>query len=199
MSRRKRGAALLVAATVAASTGCSGIGGDRPHLIRLLGNPAHATGGWPGVSPTHHADVGSMIVCASSPGIHIESVRPVGTEGTIHVVAFRVRPSPFVSGAQGVGAEYGSLDSLGLAAKDRTVVPCSSKGGNAGSEIAIEMSIPAGANAAARGWTITASDGKRSSSVTFPLGVVLCSAPTMDAPACQTFQRAWSGHAAAKP
>lgn len=193
MSKQRAWAALF-AAVAAVVSWCSGIGDSGQPMVRLVGAGFQSFSGFPTVSPTRHADVGSMIVCASSNRVRIQSVTPVDLTGTIQVVAVRTRPNPFIWGKQGIGAQYGSLASLGLVSNTRSIVRCNKKIDGTGSEVAIEMSVPAGTNAAARGWKISVSDGHGSSSVTYPQGVILCSTPSLDSPTCQQLRHTYGDH-----
>jgi len=166
-----------------------------PELARAVGRPQQSYGGVPRVSPTTHADIGSMILCSESPEpLRITSVSAVGTTGKITVVDVRTRSNPFLEKPvqKAVGVSYGSLASAGMTADSPTILPCRSSNPAAGSEVALELSVPSGTNSATRGWRFTVTDGQHTSTVTYPLGVVLCSTPTMKEPACAALWKSYA-------
>lgn len=187
----------VASAALLAVCGCSGslTGSTHPVLARTVGRPNPSYGGAPKVSRTMHADIGSMLLCAeSSKPVRIVSVSAIGKTGEVTVEDIRTRPNPFLDKPvrQAVGVAYGSLASAGMTADSRTILPCKSSDPAAGSEVALELSIPPGTNSATRGWKFTLTDGQHTSTLTFPLGVVLCSSPTMKAPDCHALWKSYA-------
>lgn len=133
-------------------------------------------GGFPEVTATHHALLGAMLLCLTGPGrAVITAVRPIHPTGTIEVVDYAVRPNPLLTGGEMVGTEYGTLRTHGFTANRTVGEPCGADNSGHGYELALELSVPRGTNAATTGWEIDYQIGDHTASTTFPQGAVLCS------------------------
>lgn len=165
-----------------ASQGCGGWSGPR----LTAGNPNPSMGGFPAVSPAHHALQGEMFLCLTGPGqAVITEVRPINPTGTIEVVGYAVRPNPVLRGAQMLGAEYGALRTHGFT-RNRTVdTRCGGPNSGQGYELGLELAVPPGMNAGTTAWEIDYTVGGHAASLTFPLGAVLCSTSNMDDGPCK--------------
>jgi hypothetical protein len=162
-----------------------------------MGHPNQTYNGMPDVSPSKHAVVGSVILCTDSKDtVRVTSAAPIGATGKVIVVDVRTRPNPFgPGGGDSVGSAYGTLSASGMAADDRTILPCrsSAPAQAPGSEVAVELSIAPGTNAAASGFRFTFTDGHDTSTLDFPLGVILCSTKVLETPSCSALSIKYSG------
>jgi hypothetical protein len=159
------------------------------------GVPNPSTEMLPGVSSTRHADLGEMTFCTHGAApVTVTSVTPINPDGQIHVVDVRARPNPLVNSGNLLGSAFGALAKHGFPASRTIRSACSGTDRPSGSEVAIELAIQPGTEAAAAGWRFHYRVGNKSGSTTFPLGVVLCSTPTLQAPACARFIASFAGH-----
>jgi hypothetical protein len=120
-----------------------------------------------------------MVLCLAEQGpATVTSVRPVDPSGALQVVDFALRPNPVYPSVTGrlVGSHYGTLESAGIAANKLADQVCSEPPGE-GSELVLELSKTAGANASGAGWVIEYSTPSGRGEITFPMGVVLCTDP----------------------
>jgi hypothetical protein len=184
---------------------CQGCGGwSGPRLVPAGGNPNVSMNGIPAVSPAHHALVGEMVLCLTGPGrAVITGIRPIHPAGTIDVLGFAVRPNPALIGAEMLGAEYGTLRAYGFTASRTVDTPCGASDSGHGYELALELAVPPGTNAGTTGWEIDYKVGdlgvhvdsaERTASMTFPLGAVLCSTPSLDDEPCRRVWRQFGMH-----
>ena len=174
--------------------GCQGCGGwSGPRLSD--GHPNPGLVGVPGVSPAHHAVIGEMFLCLTSPGrAVITAVRPVRPVGRIEVIDFAVRPNPFLRGGEMLGSDIGTLRTHGFPA-DRVVgTPCGAANSGHGYELGLELAVPPGTNAGTSGWEIYYSVGGQAASIVFPYGAVLCSTPSLYNKPCMRVGRKFGIH-----
>jgi hypothetical protein len=165
------------------ATACAGWSGPS---LRPAGNPNASIGGFPKVNANHHALLGSMLLCLTGPGrAVITSVRPIHPAGSIEVLDYGVRPNPLPTGGEMVGTEYGSLRTHGFTANRTVDVPCGAENSGHGYELALELSVPLGTDAATTGWEIDYRIGDHRASTTFPQGAVLCSTASLDQNPCK--------------
>jgi hypothetical protein len=142
--------------------------------------------GIPAVGPSNHADIGEMFLCVTGPGrAVITDVRPVRPVGTVDVVAFAVRPNPILRGADMLGAGTGTLQSNGFNTADRIVDTQCVSGSGQGYELGLELTVPPGTNAGTTGFQIDYTVGDHSANLTYPLGAILCSTPSVDDAQCK--------------
>jgi hypothetical protein len=169
---------------------CQGCGGwSGPSLIPAGGDPNPSMNGMPAVGPAHHALVGEMVLCLTAPGrAVITEVRPIHRAGTVEVLGFAVRPNPALEGLDMLGAEYGTLRTYGFTANRTVDTPCGHSDSGRGYELGLELVVPPGTNAGTTGWQIEYKVGDHAASLTFPLGAVLCSTPSIDDEPCR---RVW--------
>ena len=182
------GTALLLTLTAA----CQGAADTGPRLAD--GTPNPSLNGLPSVSAKSHVLVGSMFLCLTKPGrAVITSIRPVGATGRIEVTGFAVRPNPLLRGGQMIGSAYGTLRSNGLSSGRTIDTPCGPANSGHGYELVIELAMPTGTEAAASAFQIDYTVVGRPGTLVFPLGTVLCSAPSMSDQPCkrlgQRYQR----------
>jgi len=180
--------ASLAAAGSVLVLACACQGGD------LWSGPELSAGGptgggltaMPGVSPTNHADIGELFLCLGGPGrAVITLVRPVQPVGTVEVVAFAVRPNPFLRGGNMLGSGRGTLQDNGFNSADRVVdAQCVSDSGQ-GYELGLELSVAPGTNAGTTAFQIDYTVGDHAASLTYPVGAAVCSTPSVDDPPCQ--------------
>lgn len=147
------------------------------------------------MSPAHHALLGEMLLCLTAPGqAVITKVRPVHPTGTIEVVGYAVRPNPLLTGAEMLGADYGTLRTHGFT-RNRTVdTRCDGTNSGEGYELALELDVPSGTNAGTTAWEIDYRVGGHGASLTFPLGAVLCSTSKMDDGPCKHVWQRYGVH-----
>ena len=165
---------------------CQGGGGwSGPKLS--TGGPTNAgMSGIPAVGPSNHADIGEMFLCLTGPGrAVITDVRPIRTVGTIEVVAFAVRPSPILEGGAMLGSGSGTLQDNGFNPADRIVDTQCVSGSGQGYELGLELSMPPGTNAATTGFQIDYTVAGHAANLTYPVGAILCSTPSLDDPPCK--------------
>jgi hypothetical protein len=167
------------------AVGCLGCGGSSgPRLTD--GHPNPSMGGFPAVSPAHHALLGSMFLCLTGPGqAVITEVRPIHPIGTIEVVEYAVRPNPILTGGEMVGMEYGTLRTHGFT-RDRIVdTRCGGPNSGQGNELALELAVPPDMNAGTTAFMIDYTVGGHAASLIFPQGAVLCSTSSIDDGPCK--------------
>jgi hypothetical protein len=142
--------------------------------------------GMPAVGPSNHADMGEMFLCLTAPGrAVITDVRPVRPVGTIEVVAFAVRPNPLLRGADMLGSGRGTLHDNGFKTADRIVDTQCISGSGQGYELGLELTVPPGTNAGTKRFQIDYTVGDHNANLTYPLGAILCSTPSVDDPPCK--------------
>ena len=142
--------------------------------------------GIPAVGPSNHADIGEMLLCLTGPGrAVITDVLPVRPVGTVEVVAFAVRPNPFLSGHDMLGSGRGTLQENGFNTADRIVDSQCVSGSGQGYELGLELTVPAGTNAGTKEFQIDYTVGDHSANLTYSLGAILCSTPSVDDAQCQ--------------
>jgi hypothetical protein len=152
-------------------------------------------GGFPAVSPAHHALLGEMFLCLSGPGqAVITKVRPVHPTGTIEVVGYAVRPNPLLSGAEMLGEVYGTLRTRGFTSNRTVDRRCSGTNSGQGYELGLELAVPPGMNAATTAWEIDYRVAGHAASLTFPLGAVLCSTSSIDDVPCKHVWQKYGVH-----
>jgi hypothetical protein len=158
------GLALMLAV---ACQGCGGWPGPR----LTAGNPNPSMGGFPAVSPAHHALLGSMFLCLTEPGqAVITKVRPIHPTGTIEVVGYAARPNPLLTGTEMLGSAYGTLRSHGFTRNKTVDTRCGSTNSGQGYELALELAVPPGMNAGTTAWEIDYRVGGHAASVNVPAG-----------------------------
>jgi len=176
------------------AVGCQ-LGSQPSDSSQVYSGPELSTGGAtglgisgiPAVGPSNHADIGQMFLCLTKPGqAIITGVRPVRPAGTVEVVAFAVRPNPILSGGKMLGSGSGSLQSNGFNIADRIVDKQCVSGSGQGYELGLELSMPAGTNAGSAGFQIDYSVGDHTGSLTYQVGAILCSTPTLDDASCRS-------------
>lgn len=147
--------------------------------------PNHVVEGMARVPAGRPASFGGMVVCLSSPGrATITSVVPVDPVGGLRVQALAVRPNS----PEQLGSDRKTLAALGFGHSHVVDVACSVRAG-AGYELALQLVKPTSAPASAAGWLIHYRSGGQAGTVTWPLGVVVCSERDPDAPACRRLER----------
>ena len=138
--------------------------------------------------PAHRSvTIGDILVCVSSPGaVTITSIAPVRPIGQMRVQAFAVRPNPSLNTPPGdlVANAKGSLSRAHFGSSRRVDAVCGSRPG-AGYELGLQLVKLDAEPAATAGWLIRYRSGGREGTLTVPLGVVLCSQPSADAPECK--------------
>jgi hypothetical protein len=175
----------------AACQGCGGWSG--PALT--AGNPNPSMGGFPAVSPAHHALLGEMFLCLTGPGqAVITEVRPIHPAGTIEVVGYAVRPNPLLRGAEMLGQEWGTLRTHGFTRNKTVDTQCGGSNSGQGYELGLELAVPPGMNAGTTGWEIDYRVGGHAASLTFPLGPVLCSTSNIDDKPCKHVWQRYGVH-----
>jgi hypothetical protein len=168
---------------------CQGCGGWSEPTLVPGGNPNVSMNGIPAVSSARHALVGEMLLCLTARGrAVITGVRPIHPAGSIDVLGFAVRPNPLLTGADMLGAEYGTLRIHGFTANRTVDRPCGASDSGHGYELGLELAVPPGTNAGTTGWEIDYKVGDHAASLRFPLGAVLCSTPSIDDEPCK---RVW--------
>jgi hypothetical protein len=185
-----REALRLLAATVCSVLvlACARQGGgvwSGPELS--AGGPTNwSMNGIPAVGPSNHADIGEMFLCLTGPGrAVITDVRPVRPVGTVEVVAFAVRPNPILRGADMLGAGVGTLQDNGFTTADRIVDTQCVSGSGQGYELGLELTIPPGTNAGTTGFQIDYTVGDHTAILTYRVGAILCSTPSVDDAQCK--------------
>ena|GEM_PF-6648660 len=156
------------------------------------GGPTNwAIAGIPAVGPSNHADIGEMFLCLTGPGrAVITDVRPVQPVGTVEVVAFAVRPNPTLRGADMLGSGSGTLQDNGFNTADRIVDTQCVSGSGQGYELGLELTVPPGTNAGTKGFQIDYTVGDHTANLTYPVGAILCSTPSVkDAPCQRLYQQ----------
>lgn len=175
---------------------CQGGVGSVP--VSSWSGPKLSTGGltsWslngiPAVGPSNHADIGEIFLCLSAPGrAVITDVQPVRPIGTVEVVAFAVRPNPVLSGGVMLGSGAGTLQQNGFDTADRTVDTQCVTGTGRGYELGLELTVPPGMSAGTKQFQIDYAVGDHTASLLYPVGVVLCSAPTVKDASCASVFR----------
>lgn len=142
--------------------------------------------GIPAVGPSNHADIGEMFLCLTGPGrAVITDVRPVRPVGTVEVVAFAVRPNPALRGAAMLGSGSGTLQHNGFNTADRIVDTQCVSGSGQGYELGLELTVPPGTNAGTTGFQIDYTVGDHTANLTYPVGAILCSTPSVDDAQCK--------------
>jgi hypothetical protein len=127
-----------------------------------------------------------MLVCLTGPGqAVITAVKPIHPIGTIEVLGYATRPNPILTGGEQLDQGYGTLLTNGFTANRTVDAPCGASNSGQGDELALELSVPPGTNAGTTGWEIDYQIGDHAASVTFPLGAVLCSTPSIDDKPCK--------------
>ena len=134
-----------------------------------------------------------MLLCLTAPGrATISRVTPMDPIGHVEVVRFAVRPNPLIATppADTLGSDFGSLADGGFTTNATVDQACGDDKHGYGSELGLELVVPADENAVAHGWRIDYQADGDAGSTTFPLTVVLCSTPDADAdaPACHTLE-----------
>src|SRR5215469_6633689 len=183
-------AGFLLILTVA----CQGCGSwSGPRLTDR--NPNPSMGGFPAVSPAHHALLGEMFLCLTGAGqAIITAIRPFHPTGTIEVVGYAVRPNPLLRGADMLGQGYGALRTHGFAGDKTVDAPCGGSNSGQGYELALELAVPPGMDAGTTAWEIDYRVGGHAASLTFPLGAVLCSTPNIDDRPCKRVWQQYGVH-----
>ena len=142
--------------------------------------------GIPAVGPSNHADIGEMLLCLTGPGrAVITDVRPVQPVGDVEVVAFAVRPNPVLKGAAMLGSGSGTLRDNGFNTADRTVDTQCVSGSGQGYELGLELTVPPGTNAGTTAFQIDYKVGDHAANLTYPVGAILCSTPSVDDAQCK--------------
>lgn len=165
---------------------CQGGGaGSGPELS--TGGPTNSgMNGIPAVGPSNHADIGEMLLCLTGPGrAVITDVRPVRPVGNVEVVAFAVRPNPALKGAAMLGSGSGTLQDNGFNTANRTVDTQCVSGSGQGYELGLELTVPPGTNAGTTGFQIDYTVGDHTANLTYPVGAILCSTPSVDDAKCK--------------
>ena len=138
--------------------------------------------------PAHRSvTIGDILVCVSSPGaVTITSITPVRPIGQMRVQAFAVRPNPSLNTPPGdlVANAKGSLSRAHFGKSRRVDAVCGSRPG-AGYEVGLQLVKLDAEPAATAGWLIRYRSGGQEGTLTVPLGVVLCSQPSAEAPECK--------------
>jgi len=149
-------------------------------------HPPAVDHGLPAAGPSNHRDIGSMFLCLTGPGrAVITDVRPVRPVGTVEVVAFAVRPNPLLTGADMLGSGRGTLQDNGFNTADRIVDTQCVSGSGQGYELGLELTVPPGTNAGTKGFQIDYAVGDHTATLTYPVGAILCSTPSVDDAHCK--------------
>jgi hypothetical protein len=142
--------------------------------------------GLPAAGPSNHRDIGEMFLCLTGRGrAVITDVRPVRPLGTVEVVAFAVRPNPILRGAAMLGSGSGTLGDNGFNTADRIVDTQCVSGSGQGYELGLELTVPPGTNAGTTGFQIDYTVGDHTATLTYPVGAILCSTPSVDDAQCK--------------
>ena len=151
--------------------------------------------GLPAVSRAHHALIGEMLLCLTGAGkAVITDVRPVHPTGTIDVVGYAVRPNPLLTGAEMLGAGYGTLRTHGFTPNRTVDRRCGGTNSGQGYELGLELAVPAGMNAGTTAWKIDYRVGVHAATLTFPLGAILCSTSNIDDGPCKHVWQKYGFH-----
>ena len=92
----------------------------------------------------------------------------------MRVQAFAVRPNPFVKGGGGLGDDFQPLSRVGFPRSHRIRAVCGSRTG-ASVELGIQLSKQSRQPVGAAGWLIDYRVNGHSATMTFPMGVFMCS------------------------
>jgi hypothetical protein len=86
-----------------------------------------------------------------------------------------------------LGSASGTLQDNGFNTADRIVdTQCGASGSGQGYELGLELTVPPGTNAGTKGFQINYTVGDHTANLTYPVGAILCSTPSVDDPPCKS-------------
>lgn len=162
-------------------SGCGGL----PQLQRPGGSAPSVTEGNVKVKPGQPWSIGSMMLCLSAPGTAtITAVRTLHPVGAIRVQAYAVRPSP--AGPM-LGDAIHPLSALGFPQSHQVQVVCGSRK-RAPVELGVQLAKASPEPVGAGGFILDYQIDGHDATMTFPVGVFMCS-PSDAGPPCRRLER----------